>query len=764
MDLSEVSPNSPALAERVAILAAAELLAGLDPSILARLAAELTSAQLPAGHCLLRQGDPGDCMYVVVRGRLRVVLEQGEKAQQFLREIGPGESIGEIALLTGQTRTATVYASDASEVLQLAKSSFDQLVASVPEMAHQLQQALTEHIRRRQLRTVLRTHSLFRQLDDALLRDLEAELTWLSLDSGETLLRQGDPGDCMYLIVSGRLRVVLQQPGQSERVLRELGRGESLGEIALLTGQQRTATVYAIRDSEVARLSKASFDRLLGKYPHALTQTFTQSIINIIRAHESSARADSSNSLSVVLLPLTPDLPLGDFAQRLAQAFTPLGATLHLNSKRVDSFLGKPGIAQDTPDHWNALDVQLVGWLSEQESEYRYLIYEADPTPTAWTQRCLRQADHILLVAQATSKPDPTSLLALTTAAQPGAAQPAIHKQTSLILLQRDGQQLPSGTQRWLARHPTTPHYHIRWQQPGDFARVARIVAGRAVGLVLGGGGARGAAHIGVLQALEEAGVPIDIVGGTSAGAVLGTLYAMGNSVQQLIQSFKQLATNSFMDFTLPVVALTAGGSQNASYKRLFGNVALEELRLPCFCVSTNLTRAEVVIQRTGLVWQAVRASSGVPGVYPPVVHNGELLVDGGLLNNLPIDIMRRECGNGTVIAVDVTPPVDLAVTAPYGETLSGWQAMWEQLTPRPVQGGMPNIMALLYRAGEVGSVHAMKTQLGAQAADLYLRPPVEQFGLFDAGAIEKIAEIGYRFAQTQLAHWQGLSRMPNRA
>jgi len=741
----------------VEFLAATELFRGLNESILQNLAAELVPLQISAGQVLIHQGDVGDCMYVVVSGRLQVSLAQIGKTPQILREMGRGESIGEIALLTGQTRTATVAAIQKTEVARLSKESFERLAAASPEMATQLQRSVTEYLRRRQLRAALKATRLLSELDEALLSDLEAQLTWVSLVSGETLVRQGDPGDCMYVIISGRLRVVQQRTGETQHILRELGRGESMGEIALLTGERRTATIYAIRDTEVAKLSKTSFDHLLDQHPHTMVRTFMRSLIEIISSHEAKpTRADKKPSLTVAIIPTHDNLLLSEFTQRLVQALLALGPTLHLSSERVDTYLGKPGIAQEDVQHWDATDVRLVSWLSEQEFEHSYVVYEADPALTAWTQRCVRQADHILIVGYAANDPTPGALEMALFATE----EASLHKQTSLVLLHRDGKHWPSGVQPWLAPRQLHQHHHVRWNQIDDFERVARIIAGRAIGVVLGGGGARCGAQLGVLRALEEAQIPIDFIGGVSAGAVIAALYAMGYDLVTLVQLFKGVVSRNQIDFTLPVVALTSGNLQLEYFTRLFGKLQVEDLWLPCFCVSTNLTRAEVVVHRTGSLRHAISASNAAPGICPPVVEQGELLVDGGLLNNLPMDIMRERCGDGTVIAVDVMPPVDLAAIASYGDVLSGWQALWDRVHPQSAKSNMPHIAALLYRAGEVGSIHALKTQLGTNVADLYLHPPIEKFGMMEWAALDQIIELGYQDAKAQIERWQAATRV----
>lgn len=739
-----------------AALRATRLFDSLDDTLMANLEKEVTHQSLVAGETLIRQGDPGDGMYVIISGRLRVALKREPEPEQVLGDLEAGESVGAMTLLTGQRRTATAYALEATEVAGIAKSIFERLAHTSPATATALREAVGALIRRRQLHSALSATKLLNTMDVALLQDLEAELSWISLVSGQTLIQQGEPGDCMYVVISGRLRVVREQPGQEQRMLREVGRGESIGEIALLAGQRRTATVYAVRDTEVAKLSKESFERLLVKYPVPMLRTFIVGIVDIVLANETGrARPRAHLSLSVALIPAHPDVVLTEFAQRLVKAFAKLGPTLHLNSQVIDQVLGKQGIAQNDIDAWNELDIQLVGFLSEQETEYAYVIYEADATPTPWTRRCLRQADQVLIVGHSNSDPTPGAVEAELVSLA------AAHswKQTSLVLLHRDGRRPPSGTLHWLALRQVEQHHHVRWDTPGDFERVARIVGGRAVGLVLGGGGARGAAHIGVIRAMQEAGIPIDIVGGTSAGSIMSGLYALDGQTNTMINRFRNLLGTDpgerARDMTLPVVALSSGHTVVQGLKRLFGETQIEDLWLPFFCVSTNLTRAEPVVHRSGLLRHGARASSTIPGFNPPVVQQGELLVDGALLNNLPMNAMRQLCGSGTVIAVDVTPPVDMAEIEPYGDILSGWQAAWERINPLQEKHSVPSMAALLFRSVEVGIVHELKSQIGSRIADLYIRPPVEEFGLVQTEAMEKIAEIGYQCAKEQLAQWQ---------
>lgn len=765
----------------LATLRATNLFQTLDEALLRDLATELTVVHLAPGETLIRQGEAGDAMYVVLAGQLRVIIEDitgdAESKAQFRRMVSVHETIGEIALLTGQKRTATIIADSQAELIKLTKSSFDQLTHRSPHVASALGAAITNLIRRRQLQNALAATQLFHALDGEVRQALEAELTLCSLRSGEQLFRQGDVGDGMYIVISGRLQVISEGDGQSETalepsaqygvrqerlLLRELGRGETLGEIALITKQPRTASVYAIRDTEVAKLSQEGYERLVARFPVVATRTFTKPITNLVVSRDRRERPSADATLSIAVLPVRPDVLLTEFAQRLAKAFAQLGPTLYLTSRRVDEILGKDGIAQTTTAghsssdrvERDALDAQLVNWLGEQESEYRYLLYEADATTTAWTERTIRQADHLLLVGHGGSNPQPDEVERSLNRQ----VDPIRSKGQSLVLLHRGGQRSATGTARWLAPRQVQNHYHVRWHEgDGDIDRLARILAGQAVGLVLSGGGARGAAHLGVLRALHEAKIPIDLIGGVSSGSIIGALYAMGYTLDAIQDQFQSIlrSVNYYSDMTLPIVAFSTGAFVTHQYKQLYGEMQIEDLFLPYFAVSANLSQARTVVHRTGELVQAVRASATVPGIAPPVVQEGDLLIDGGLYNNLPLDVMRLHNPKGTVIGVDVMPAADLADVSAYGTSLSGWRALWDRLSPQRQPGTMPTLISLLYRTLEVSSVQSINEHLRGNLADLYLRPPIAQFSFSDTRALPRIAEIGYQYAKAELAAWQ---------
>jgi NTE family protein/lysophospholipid hydrolase len=326
----------------------------------------------------------------------------------------------------------------------------------------------------------------------------------------------------------------------------------------------------------------------------------------------------------------------------------------------------------------------------------------------------------------------------------------------SLVLLHQDSSQRPVGTIKWLNLREVERHYHLRWQRDEDFERLARFLTGNAIGLVFSGGGARGFAHIGVIRALQEAGITIDLIGGNSMGAIVSAEYLLGWDYETMLKRNRQLFKPlSIFDPTLPLVSLFSGRKRAKLMQREFGDVQIEDLWLPYFCVSSNLTRAELMIHRTGPLWKGVLASGTLAGIMPPVFHNGDLLVDGMLLNDMPIDVCYDLCDGGTVIAVNVSRPIDLQRNSDIGASLSGWRLLWNKINPFAKKLNFPHIATILQRAGELSSIYGRKELLDRNLADLYLEPAVEEVELFDFTSIDRIVKIGYDSTKEKIVAWQ---------
>ena len=593
-------------------------------------------------------------------------------------------------------------------------------------------------------RHALASAALLRGLDAEVIDEVAASVVWMLLPSGRQLVRPGDPADSVFIVASGRLHVTLEDGRGGERFVREIDRGESLGELRVLADEPWSATVCAVLDTVLARLPRERFNRLVEQNPRILTQ-LTRSLAARRRSWGGERLPGMLRTIAVV--PLSPDAPIAAFAAKLVFALAPHGSVLRLGADDINARFGAGAAEADGED---PRSYKIARWLNEQEAAGRLVVLQTAGETSGWARRCIRHADRVLAVARADADPrhSRTAPVFRDVAAERGDVM------LDLALVHEADYPTSRSAQVWLSHHRFAAHYHVRMSAGQDFARLARHLLGRSVGLVLGGGGARAYAHIGVIRALEEAGVPIDRIGGTSIGALIAAQYALGYGGDALVELNRRgwFERHPLVDYTLPLVALLSGRASRRALDRCFGDARIEDMRLPFFCVSANLTKAELVVHRDGPVAKWVRASFSVPGVLPPVVSEcGDLLVDGAVLNNVSVNVMRA-AAPGPVIAVDVTPPTDLGPGRGYADDAGPAQLLRACLRRSRSEGGFPSILQILVGSTLLSSNSLVKRTCGE--ADLCLRPPVGQYDLFAWKALEQIVDAGYTYAARAIRQW----------
>jgi predicted acylesterase/phospholipase RssA len=397
---------------------------------------------------------------------------------------------------------------------------------------------------------------------------------------------------------------------------------------------------------------------------------------------------------------------------------------------------------------------RLAAWCSDLESDYEVVAYQADPEATDWTRACIRQADVLLLVADATSPPELRQVERIAAETREVALS-----RTELVLVHPAWTEDPRGTARWLSRRPVDRHHHVRSDRAPDADRVARLLLSHGIGVVYSGGGARGIAEVGVLRALRESNVPVDAVGGTSIGSILAGATARGIEPDGVADLLTEALVNgkSPVDITFPAVSIAAGARVTQRIQEAAAGLDMEDTWLNAFCVSTNLTRGEVEVHRRGAGWFAVRSSFSIPGVFPPMRNaEGDVLVDGGVLDNMPVGVMRSLHDGISVIAVDVGSKRDVRAGAlPESGVLSGWSWLMQRLDPRAPSPEMAGIIRVLMRITELGGGGA------ADLGDLYIRPPVDGIAMLDFSAFDRLVELGYESATKAIDEWRNSGLAP---
>ncbi|GAA6058867.1 hypothetical protein JCM10212_002811 [Sporobolomyces blumeae] len=648
---------------------------------------------------------------------------------------------------------------------------------------------------------------------------IDSALDWMHVSAGQVIYRPGDEADSFYIVINGRLRSITDRQGGGVDVQAEYGQGDSVGELDCITASPRPSTLHAIRDTELARMPMTLFNAISVHHP-LVTVQISRIIASRLRSQvmgqtglgaslpkemgraglkEGLMGKNNFNLKTVAIIPTNRHVPVSDFATKLHQALESIGApTSYLNQATVMQVLGRHAFSRMG-------QLKLAGWLAENEQKYRIVLYVADTAVSApWTQTCIRQADCIFVVADAGAEPTlgehEKLLVGMKTTAR-----------KELVLLHAERFVQPGTTRPWLRNRPwihahhhvemigATPEHHRGVDDPAavialrkiaarvelqiskykkthprpvpqrtpalsDFARLARRLCGRSIGVVLGGGGARGISHIGVLRALGERKIPVDMIGGTSIGSFIGGLYAKEGDLVSTFGRAKRFSGRMstlwriLTDVTYPVVAYTTGHEFNRGIYKSFYDTNIEDMWLPFFCNTTNITHSRMDVHTSGYAWRYVRASMSLAGLLPPLCDEGDMLVDGGYVDNLPVSVMLAQ-GASSVFAVDVGS-VDDTDPRNYGESVSGWWLLIQRWNPFGKAPNIPSITEIQARLTYVSSVKTLEEAKRTPGV-LYMRMPVTQFGTMEFKRFTEILDVGSDFAKGLLSEWDAKGELP---
>lgn len=573
---------------------------------------------------------------------------------------------------------------------------------------------------------------LFRGFSEDALLTLVGRSDLIQLDSGELLYDQETAPEFLYLIISGRLRAEHYVAGEVE-VRREIGRGESVGGMSILAGRPHKARVRAIRDTTVLGVPAQAFEDLFDSQP-AEGRRIVHKWLN--RFFESSAerrvRRSMGSTRTVAVVPGHPGAPVEAVARGLSKALAEFNLTLRLDTTRLRQERGEAADANALEGHEG---LELAHWLNDLEQRYRYLVFQGDRMDSPWTHRCLRQADRVLMVVDDRHALRPTEMTRIL-------RQREQQSETEVVVVGRQ----PGQPMGWRDLSGSHLHHRIAQAEHADYQRLARMLTGRSLGLALGGGGARGFAHIGMIRAMRELNLEPDLIVGTSMGGFIGALMATGMSTDDIRAATHDtwVKRNLLNDYTVPRVSLIRAAKARRHMEALFGQTRIEDLNRYYACVSTNLNRARIEVHDHGRLAHWVGTSMTVPGIAPPVIYKGDLLVDGGLLAPVPTDVLAS-FGRGPVIASDVSSEEVF-----HGVDESGAQPKKAQRGARDSQS--MNIFQILYRTATLSTPDEFRRRL--VNADCYVRMPVDGIAMFDWDCFDKAVEDGYQHGRQKLEAW----------
>lgn len=585
----------------------------------------------------------------------------------------------------------------------------------------------------------LARHDLFDGVSAAALDALESVSTLQSVSGGEILVAQGDDADALYFVESGRFRVVVNKV----HVVAHIEAGEAIGELAFFAGGKRTANVVATRDSAVLKVSRNAFDAIARDHPE-LTQAMLKLVSKrLVVATSRAGSVKSSTPRVIALLPAgTSHLPDGLLA-RLTTAFEAI----------VEADTPVIAVDQGTSEATDGAAYQ--SWLAEQEAKGAYVLIDGSGSEE-WGEQVCRNADALVMVGRpGRAEPEPN---AMEQAAMRWVAAP----QRTLLLVREKAAKTITKSAVWIDPREPKLHHHVALDSDADFAKVARFLTGRAVGLVLAGGGALGCAHLGVIQALREANVPIDFIGGASAGAAMGGAIARGMSVEETLDQMEAMfiKAKAMRRLTLPLYSLLDPTVFDSELRQRYGAKDIADQPINFFGVSTNLSTNGLHVHRRGPLWECVRASGSLPTILPPFIDSdGNILVDGGVLDNVPVKVMH-DLKTGPNIVVSLGDPDEVWRTdVEYDDIRGRWTLMRDVLLRRKREAEFPSIVEIMSRSMVVASRMASKEMLGED--DILVNPPIiPDMQILDWHLGRELAEIASDYITSQVIESAGLKQL----
>jgi EmrB/QacA subfamily drug resistance transporter len=616
-------------------------------------------------------------------------------------------------LLVGRVQSDSAPSlGDAARMVLRAAPGGAAISASRPRVRRAITVDAVEPVARAETAADFLAHvPLFSGLDSGLREALAARARPVRINAGEWLFREGEPGDAMYVVRAGRLEVVDET---ANAVIRELGRGDALGELALLSASPRSASVRAARASDVLAVDRDDFDAHL-KESQALSLALNRVLAEQLRENRAAARTTRPRPTTVAIVGLDDRVPLAKLARSLS-----LALERHLSPVLLDSGVsGAPASGVEAASIFGPL-------VDRAEAGHDLVILAGGQVLSGdpWTEFCLQQADRILAVTGGGAVPDALS------------ERPELRGCDLVAYDVTPGSQQLEG---WAAMlEPIESHVVREIEFDADIERAARRLSGRSIGVVLSGGGARAFAHIGVLEELTAAGVAIDRVAGVSMGAYVGALFAMGLDGDEMdARCFEEwIQRRPLKDYTLPRRSLIRGQRAEAMLRRTFGDTAIEELPRSFMCGCAELRSGRLVVVRSGPLWEGVGFSICIPVLAPPQVRGRELFVDGSLVDNLPVEVMA-DLGEGPIIAVDVKATFESSASS-----------------ERPAErrrriGQAPSLGETLTRVLLLGSANT--SEAARRHADIVVKPRAEGVGLLEFHQLDAAREAGRSAAREVL-------------
>ena len=559
--------------------------------------------------------------------------------------------------------------------------------------------------------------NLFGELEEEILGQILDSGQTLEIESGQFLFHQGDTDNALYIVLSGRFRALAKQDDGFLHALGDIGEGEPIGEFALFMAEPRSASVVAIRKSIVLELKESQYLAIVAKHP-SFSSKLTRFIVNRLKRNVLQQHLETS-AKNIAVINLQADNDISAYTDTIKSQFESLQVSIQI----LDH------------DAHAKLELQTMYDTLEEHEGLNFLV--CSEANLDWSRQSIIYADLVIIAVDFYA---PSEIYEIERHLELYSKN-ILNKKIYLLLLHPEQAKFPENTRRWFVDRKIDLHIHYRKNHGPDIRRFARILSNKAIGLVLGGGGAKGFAHLGAIKALYEEDLEIDFLGGTSAGALYGLSASFCDFDRKLIDFYSKDSAESKLtsnDFTIPLLSIMSGKKMSNYLKKMLGDTYLEDFWVGSYCVSTNYSNASTRVHDRGLAWKQIEASIAIPGIYPPVVIDNQFHVDGGVTDNLPIETMYKYPVRH-IIAISLTQlksqPVD------FLETPSSTRILWDKITGKK-KFRLPGITSILVNSLTLNS--RQKQEMSKSGVAIYLEMELKGIGMLDDSRWKEIVQKGH--------------------
>lgn len=686
---------------------------------------------IPKGEFIIKQGDEACEVFLVYEGKLSVNIEKDQQTTH-LADLQSGDIFGEEAVFLKEKRSANVVADIDSIVLKLNEKDFYWIINRYNSSQDYVSSVISKRIKQNIARKVL--FSEFKDVEEKAFNEIFGDLVFIELEKGDYVYEKNQPVNGVYFLVYGQLKECIYSEDSADVIECDLQQGRIFGDFDFFDRTIRSSSVFAQKSSFVVMLKTSTFNFFKKKSDVFFNEISTRFIKNTKTIYKKNL--NNKPSKIIALLPLSKSFEYRQTSKEMVLEAQKLGMNCTYETSSNSLFKDLDNISEVMIEA-QPLYFRFVNWIIEKSTANDTVFLMLDSEATGWNQMCIRFCDEVLLFVN--GQESSPSLMPVNDADLDNC------ERKRLIFLNPNDE--VSNTKKWLSQFKVHVHYHIRAGSNKEIQRLARYVANKSTGLILGGGGARATSHIGVLRALQESGIDIDYICGSNMGAVVGFLFAKYRSFEKTKNAFISFLQDMTFDYAFPKVCLYTGAGLIDSLTEHFGDLNIEDLKLPFFSVCTNLSKGTLKIDKEGDVAKALLATNSLPGIYPPVVHDGSLLVDGGIINGLPVEELKNFMLGGKVIAVNtlVSEEMTRCRAADYSVTL--WKSIVTDLQDSS-EYSIPEITSILMRAQYLAGLN----DRAADKIDLLINLPLEDVGFFDFNQAVKLERVGYTTAMKALS------------